>query len=177
MNNNNSIFLSENKKINTAIPVNDNSLLIAQKFVDARRASTKHELKSDDNTLRLNFINNIVNLIKSADITLNMLHGYFTLADNKVSGRNKTDLKKKDCCEIIDEILLTGRYTEEESNKPLFLKGVRYYHIEKKAFYEFKDIGQWKEIEKDFKKWSLQYIKVNGFILDLIAKKVYKDEK
>lgn len=173
--NNNNTFLNETKKVNTLIPVSQNSLIIAQKFVEARRAAAKKELKSDDNTLRVNFFNNLINMLKSADITLNETSDIFTLNDNKVSGKNKTDLKNQECCYAIDKILLTGRY--EKNDKPLFLKGIKYYHVEKKAFYEFQNLDQFKSIEKDFKKWSKQYIKLQGFIFDLESKKVYKDQK
>lgn len=176
---NNTINLLEKKTVNTKLDFNNNTIDIAYKYVTARRKYATKGLKSDDNTIALNFLNTLINMLKSADITLNDTSDIFTLKDNKISGKNKTDLKSSEVCKAIDKILETGRYNKiiDNKEKTLFLKGVKYYHIEKKEFYEFKDKDQWKAIEKDFKKWSLQYIKLQGFIIDLTAKKVYKDQK
>ena len=172
----NKMFLTEKKTITTELEYSTKVNNIAFSYMVCKRKNSSKELKSDDNTIKINFINNIINLLKSADITLNCLSSTWSLNNNKVSGKNKDDLKNKNTDKILTDFFTNGgRITIND--KLLFAKNVKYYHIEKKEFYEFQNLNQFKTIEKDFKKWSLQFIKIGTFIIDLNEEKVYKDKK
>ena len=171
MNNNNeknNVVMSVTGKVNYQLKINDKSKDILKAYSD-KYIELNPATKQTDNDIRFKLCNELLNMVKTAQLSLNNLK--LSLIDNKLQGKNKTDftVNKDIAGEYLNQILLTGKVTiknNEDKDINCFLKGLRYYNTAKKTWFMFIDKENWKSIDNKFSNYKNNLFIYKNFMFD-----------